>query len=238
VTAEVLVIGAGPAGLSAAAAALRAGARVVLLDAADDLGGQYWRHLPPERPDAREHRLHHGWRRFTALRAALTADPRCEVVTRAQVWLIERREAAPPAVHVLVGPADGNGRTPRVITPAALVLATGAYERTLPFPGWELPGVFTAGAAQALAKGERVAPSCCRWPPPCCVPDAASPASWRRAAGPGCAPAGPPAPGSCSGPRKRPASWPGTPATWPGTGSRTGPARRWSRRTATSGSRP
>ncbi|WP_165368236.1 FAD-dependent oxidoreductase, partial [Phytoactinopolyspora endophytica] len=38
-----------------------------------------------------------------------------------------------------------------------IVLATGAHDRTLPFPGWDLPGVFTAGAAQALAKGERVA---------------------------------------------------------------------------------
>ncbi|WP_414171269.1 NAD(P)/FAD-dependent oxidoreductase [Clavibacter tessellarius] len=37
------------------------------------------------------------------------------------------------------------------------MLATGAHDRTLPFPGWDLPGVFTAGAAQALAKGERVA---------------------------------------------------------------------------------
>jgi NADPH-dependent 2,4-dienoyl-CoA reductase/sulfur reductase-like enzyme len=44
-----------------------------------------------------------------------------------------------------------------VFAPRALVLATGAYERTLPFPGWDLPGVFTAGAAQALAKAERVA---------------------------------------------------------------------------------
>ncbi|WP_460444195.1 NAD(P)/FAD-dependent oxidoreductase, partial [Amycolatopsis cihanbeyliensis] len=43
-----------------------------------------------------------------------------------------------------------------VLVPDALVLATGAHDRVLPFPGWDLPGVFTAGAAQALAKGERV----------------------------------------------------------------------------------
>ena len=38
-----------------------------------------------------------------------------------------------------------------------MVLATGAYDRVLPFPGWDLPGVYSAGAAQALAKGQRVA---------------------------------------------------------------------------------
>lgn len=157
VATDVLVIGGGPAGLAAATAARRSGATVVLLDAAGDVGGQYWRHLPEQRPAAREHLLHHGWKRFTALRAALTADPGCEVVTGAQVWLVERREDGPPGVHVLVGPADGMDRQRRVIRAKALVLATGATERTLPFPGWDLPGVYTAGAAQALAKAERIA---------------------------------------------------------------------------------
>ncbi len=62
-----------------------------------------------------------------------------------------------PRVHLLRGPADGSARERHVLAPDALVLATGAHDRTLPFPGWQLPGVFTAGAAQALAKGERVA---------------------------------------------------------------------------------
>ncbi|WP_246613456.1 NAD(P)/FAD-dependent oxidoreductase [Paractinoplanes bogorensis] len=149
-TPDVLVVGAGPAGLAAADAARRAGAQVVLLDAAADAGGQYWRHLPKERPAAHERVLHHGWDKFTALRDQ-------EVLTDAQVWLAERHDDRPPTLHVLVGASDGNGRTPRTFAPKALVLATGAYERTLPFPGWDLPGVFTAGAAQALAKAERIA---------------------------------------------------------------------------------
>ncbi|HEY0498195.1 MAG TPA: FAD/NAD(P)-binding oxidoreductase [Kutzneria sp.] len=45
----------------------------------------------------------------------------------------------------------------RVVTASKLVLATGAYDRTLPFPGWDLPGVYTAGAAQAMAKGQGIA---------------------------------------------------------------------------------
>ncbi|MEA5363089.1 FAD/NAD(P)-binding oxidoreductase [Amycolatopsis sp., V23-08] len=63
----------------------------------------------------------------------------------------------PPLVHVLRGDADGSARERHVLTPDALIIATGAHDRTLPFPGWQLPGVFTAGAAQALAKGEGVA---------------------------------------------------------------------------------
>ncbi|MFI9381091.1 FAD-dependent oxidoreductase [Kutzneria sp. NPDC052558] len=45
----------------------------------------------------------------------------------------------------------------RVVTAEKLILATGAYDRTLPFPGWDLPGVYTAGAAQAMAKGQHIA---------------------------------------------------------------------------------
>ncbi|MFI5894913.1 NAD(P)/FAD-dependent oxidoreductase [Actinoplanes sp. NPDC051513] len=149
-TPDVLVIGAGPAGLAAAAAARRAGSQVVLLDAATDAGGQYWRHLPAERPAARERILHHGWSRFSELRAQ-------DLLGNAQVWLVERHDDRPPIVHALIGPADGTARRHRVFAPRALVLATGAYDITLPFPGWDLPGVFTAGAAQALAKAERVA---------------------------------------------------------------------------------
>ncbi|MET9221807.1 NAD(P)/FAD-dependent oxidoreductase [Streptomyces sp. NPDC003300] len=176
---DVLVIGAGPAGLAAARAARLSGARVVLLDASAVLGGQFWRHAAtgnsaPEGhavagyPDEDSHAAagtsapdshapQHKWSRFTALRAALTRDPDCEIVTGAQVWAVDRRDAGPPVVHTLVGPADGADRRRRVFEPRALVIATGAHERTLPFPGWDLPGVYTAGAAQAMAKGDGVA---------------------------------------------------------------------------------
>ncbi|MER6525820.1 NAD(P)/FAD-dependent oxidoreductase [Streptomyces sp. NPDC001508] len=154
---DVLVIGAGPAGLAAARAARRAHARVVLLDASAVLGGQFWRHPQAGSPDADSHALQHKWARFTALRQALTDDADCEIITGAQVWAVDRRDSLPPVVHALVGPADGGDRRRLVLEPRALVLATGAHERTLPFPGWDLPGVYTAGAAQAMAKGERVA---------------------------------------------------------------------------------
>lgn len=153
---HVVVVGAGPAGLAAARAAAQSGAHVTLLDSADGLGGQYWRHLPPERPAGREHLLHHRWTTFAGLRHALAAHPAVTVVPSAQVWSLERLDAG-VRLNVLVGEPDGVGREALALEPDALVLATGAHDRTLPFPGWQLPGVYSAGAAQALAKGERVA---------------------------------------------------------------------------------
>lgn len=152
---RVLVIGGGPGGLAAARSARLAGADVTLIEASDSLGGQFWRHLPDSRPAANERTLHHGWRRFQSLVAELMADDGCEIVTEAHVWAIDA--GARPVVHAVIGEADGRGRTSTNFQADAIVLATGAFDRTLPFPGWDLPGVFTAGAAQALAKGERIA---------------------------------------------------------------------------------
>ncbi len=148
----VVIIGAGPAGLAAAMAARDRGARVLLLDSADDVGGQYWRHLPATRTSRHESRLHLGWSKFCDMRERLEGDARCEIVTSAHVWAIEGGK-----VFVLVGEPDGADRDVRVYSYATVVMATGAHDRALPVPGWELPGVFTAGGAQALAKGERVA---------------------------------------------------------------------------------
>ncbi|ABL79630.1 MULTISPECIES: FAD-dependent oxidoreductase [unclassified Nocardioides] len=154
---DVLVIGAGPAGLAAAAAAREAGGTVTLLDSSDLLGGQYWRHLPSSRPAERERLLHHGWDTFAGLRERLASDPHVRIETSAQVWAVERGTGVPVVVHALVGPPDAHGRERVALRPDAVVFATGAHDRTLPFPGWDLPGVFTGGAAQALAKGERIA---------------------------------------------------------------------------------
>ncbi|PWJ49547.1 Pyruvate/2-oxoglutarate dehydrogenase complex, dihydrolipoamide dehydrogenase (E3) component [Quadrisphaera granulorum] len=160
----VVVVGGGPAGLAAATAARRAGARVVLVEAGDDVGGQYWRHLPPQRPARDEGQLHHGWSRFTEMRRSLLADEGCEVLTGASVWAVEAR--APhlpgdaPVLRVVLAPiggADAAQREHRLLRPGALVVATGAHDLTLPFPGWDLPGVVTGGAAQAFAKSERLA---------------------------------------------------------------------------------
>ncbi len=154
---HVLIIGAGPAGLAAARAARRRGAAVTLLDSSELLGGQFWRHLPDDRPAENERMLHHGWDTYRTLRDELAADDGCEIVRQAHVFALETVETGPGAVHLVVGVSDGSARERRELHPDAIVLATGAHDRTLPFPGWDLPGVFTGGAAQALAKGERLA---------------------------------------------------------------------------------
>ncbi|GAA3923833.1 NAD(P)/FAD-dependent oxidoreductase [Microbacterium invictum] len=153
----VLILGAGPAGLAAAKAARSRGVAVTLVDSADALGGQYWRHLPAARSGAHEHRLHHGWSTFTALRDALASDPGIRILAETQVWAIDRDPDGALRVHAFEGPVDGQARIAHELRADAIILAIGAHDRTLPFPGWTLPGVFTAGAAQALAKGERVA---------------------------------------------------------------------------------
>ncbi|OKH97827.1 hypothetical protein A6A06_31205 [Streptomyces sp. CB02923] len=140
--------------MAAALAAAGAGARVVLVDDGERPGGQFHRQAPD------------GPARGAAVRA-VQEHPRVEWLPGCTVWALEPgggHQAAPPGrtdagwtVHVLQGPADAPGRTAHTLRAAALVLCTGAYDRALPFPGWDLPGVVTAGAAQALAKGQRTA---------------------------------------------------------------------------------
>ena len=133
-TYDVVVIGAGPAGMAAAVTSAQAGCRVALLDAAPRPGGQYWRH----RADA-DGREHHDWSTFTRLRAGLA---RVDHHHDAAVWFVEPGFA----VHTRNGVVEGR----------RLVIATGAHDRVVPFPGWDLPGVVTAGGAQALLKGQGV----------------------------------------------------------------------------------
>lgn len=135
---RIVVIGAGPAGMAAANAAALHGVQVVLIDAGAKLGGQY------HRQDA------------MASGDKFKLPENVEHVANAAVWAIEPVDGG-HRVHVRIGAADDPNRKGRAIEARALVLATGAYDRALPFPGWDLPGVFTAGAAQALAKGQGVA---------------------------------------------------------------------------------
>lgn len=138
---DVVVVGGGPGGLAAAAAAVRAGCTVALVDAAGDLGGQYWRHRPGRLDGAPD--------RTTFAVLAETARSGATHLAEHEVWTVGT-DSHGFVVHAV------SGSTERTISGAAVVLATGAADRQLPFPGWELPGVFTAGGAQALHKGHGV----------------------------------------------------------------------------------
>ncbi|MEU0072233.1 FAD-dependent oxidoreductase [Streptomyces sp. NPDC006332] len=150
------VIGAGPAGLAATVAAAALGVRVTLLDSAARAGGQFFRQPAAELRATRPQALHHQWRTWERLRDALDAHLVAGTVrhlTDHHVWLVERRTTQGDegfTVHALLGPEQ---EEPVEVRADAVLLATGGYEKVLPFPGWTLPGVLTAGGAQAMLKG-------------------------------------------------------------------------------------
>ncbi|WP_329484794.1 FAD-dependent oxidoreductase [Kribbella sp. NBC_01484] len=149
--ADVLVVGAGPAGIAAALAAADAGVDVVLIDSGRAVGGQFNRQLPVEFNARRPGKLQHGWKGFAERRDRVGTHPRITHLAESSVWAIEGLR-----LWVQRGPADAVGREVFAVDAKSVVLATGAYDRVLPFPGWDLPGVYSAGAAQALAKGQRI----------------------------------------------------------------------------------
>jgi NADPH-dependent 2,4-dienoyl-CoA reductase/sulfur reductase-like enzyme len=158
----VAIVGAGPGGLAAAESALECGADVVLIDLNDRPGGQYHRELPEDYSAAHPERVQHDYAAFTAQRDAVLAHPRCRWMTRTFVFFVERqmvssRTTEVPLLHLITGDVDGLDRTRHQLQPDALILAAGAHDRVVPFPGWTLPGVYTAGAAQTLARTERIA---------------------------------------------------------------------------------
>ena len=132
--ADVVVIGGGPAGIAAATRAAESGARVVLVDEGLAPGGQIWR------PRA------HGALPRAAARW-IDRLTRSGAITLASTSVIDVQQR----VDGFFVRAESPGRA-IVIEAGPIVLATGARERFLPFPGWTLPNVFGIGGAQALLK--------------------------------------------------------------------------------------
>ncbi|WP_405422459.1 FAD-dependent oxidoreductase [Streptomyces erythrochromogenes] len=155
---DLAVVGAGPAGLAAAVTAAGLGLRVAVLDAGDRPGGQYYRHPAPGLGAARPEALHHGWAEFATREAVLRAHESAGRITYLplhHVWTVTPGEGG-WTLHAVAGHApDERAAT---VTARAVLIATGSYERQLPFPGWTLPGVVGAGGAQAMLKGGLVLP--------------------------------------------------------------------------------
>jgi NADP-dependent aldehyde dehydrogenase len=164
-------VGAGPAGLAAAVTAADAGFDVVLVDAGQQPGGQYWRHPAEVEPGQAANSAsaaiaanektdegagHHSWLTFSMLRSRLRAHVaagRIRYVPNHQVWLLESVGTA--SVLRLTGTWDAAPLRARSVTAERLILCPGGYDRQLPIPGWTLPGVMAAGGVQALIKGNR-----------------------------------------------------------------------------------
>ncbi|MFK0213189.1 NAD(P)/FAD-dependent oxidoreductase [Streptomyces sp. NPDC090298] len=153
---DLAVVGAGPAGLGGAVTAAELGLSVVLLDTSARTGGQFYRHPAPALGAVRPEALHHDWSAYSDLRRRLTESSIAHLPGH-HVWSTVREGDGTWTVHAVTG-ADGDGERPVRIRARALLLATGAYERHLPFPGWTLPGVVGAGGAQAMLKSGLVLP--------------------------------------------------------------------------------
>jgi len=129
-TVDIAVIGAGPAGVAAACHGAEKGSRVVVFDEGPTPGGQIWRHRPTRVPPAARiwlDRLRDSGARVRAESSVF------DVVRHGDGWAVSAENAPTTIAH-------------------RIIIATGARELLLPFPGWTLPNVFSAGGLQALVK--------------------------------------------------------------------------------------
>lgn len=149
---DLLIAGAGPAGMAAAAVASARGLSVAIVDENPALGGQIYRNVAASRLSDRRilgMDYHHG--------AGLVAEVQQGETThfgQSTIWMIERQEETDDfsvGVH-----RDGCAE---VLLAKRVIIATGALERPFPIKGWTLPGVLTAGAAQTMLKASGVVPA-------------------------------------------------------------------------------
>jgi NADPH-dependent 2,4-dienoyl-CoA reductase/sulfur reductase-like enzyme len=143
------VIGAGPAGLEAAISAGETGVKTVLIDQQPGPGGQYYARPPAEFRQAKKTKSDQEAELLVQLLDGLPVVKRY----RACAWGIFPQGGGAGWQILLYGED-----APKQLVASTLVLATGAYDTPVAFPGWTLPGVITAGAALALLKHQRVAP--------------------------------------------------------------------------------
>ncbi|MEP7326459.1 MAG: FAD/NAD(P)-binding oxidoreductase [Gemmatimonadota bacterium] len=131
----IAVIGAGPAGIAAAAVAAESGQRVIVLDECPAPGGQIWRHPARGNPP-------------DLARTWISRLERSTATVRTGTAVIDLRRLGDAnfQLHVV---REGVGSLVRA---SRVILSTGARELFLPFPGWTLPGVIGVGAAQTLLK--------------------------------------------------------------------------------------
>lgn len=145
-TVDLIIVGAGPAGLAAAVEARRWGVGVVLLDEQAASGGQIYRAVDASSP-ARRAILGDDYAAGTELTRAF-AQSGARHVGGAAVWNVGR-DLAVNYLHA--------GSSHR-LQARHILLASGAMERPFPIQGWTLPGVMGAGAGQILFKSAGALP--------------------------------------------------------------------------------
>ena len=151
-TAELVVVGAGPAGVGAAIEAARAGVEVVVVDEYLRAGGRLLGQL---HEDPRSGEWVDGMKEAEAL-VAQALEAGVEIRCGVRVWAVDPVDPVGPGDSRLVVRCDGGGIAE--LHAQAVVLATGAGERPVPVPGWTLPGVMSIGAGQVMVNVHRVRP--------------------------------------------------------------------------------
>ena len=144
---DVIVIGAGPAGLAAGACLAEMGLNVLTLDEQERVGGQIYRNIESASPEQRE-LMGEDYAKGLEV-AARFRKSGAAYENRAQVWQVE------PDGRICYSRAGASSQ----IKANFIIVATGAMERPVPFPGWTLPGVMGAGAANNLAKEAGLTPT-------------------------------------------------------------------------------
>lgn len=144
---DVAIVGAGPAGLAAASACARAGLATVLFDEQASPGGQIYRAITETPVKDRAILGTDYWHGEKLVREFQESG--AQYVPGATVWSLT------PELQLAVSCAGVSTLTDA----ASVILCTGALERPFPIPGWTLPGVMTAGAAQGLLKSSGLVPS-------------------------------------------------------------------------------
>ncbi len=144
---EIVIVGAGPAGLAAALEATEIGAQVVVIEEYHNLGGQFYRQMPEgfvHKKVGKGDENGSGAALLQRLRSAPV-----EVMSDTLVWgIFDERTVA----------LYRNDHT-EFLRPQKLILAPGAHEAPIAFPGWTLPGVMMGGAVQSLLMSQRIRPT-------------------------------------------------------------------------------
>jgi Pyruvate/2-oxoglutarate dehydrogenase complex, dihydrolipoamide dehydrogenase (E3) component, and related enzymes len=136
---DVLIVGAGPAGIAAATTAAKHGRKVLLLDDNASAGGQIWRDGISSRHSEID------TKKSSAIAALCSSG--------AEILMGRRVIDAPQQGVLRAAIENSSANTVETYAWSHLVIATGARERFIPFPGWTLPGIFGAGGLQTLVKG-------------------------------------------------------------------------------------
>jgi glycine/D-amino acid oxidase-like deaminating enzyme/bacterioferritin-associated ferredoxin len=148
---QLAVIGAGPGGLAAAKAAAESGIGVVLFDERSMPGGQFYKQMIPSLHGSADHPLDRQYTEGLQLIKDVQAAG-CRILSGALVWRGSYDQDGNLELSVL---HEGSAL---YYYPEQLIIATGAYDEPLPLPGWTLPGVMTAGAAQTFVRSYGVVP--------------------------------------------------------------------------------